>query len=627
LNKNQTASQRELIAAFRRDVARIDPSMRRAYSRSWGWLQSQMTEATMLARLQSGVPLTDLIPKSILDRAFAPVATELRTGAERGFATGVKHLTRTNPGDMTLGISFNTLSPSVLQGIATLDANILKNAKAETRESVRQFVEAGLKDGLNPRDIARGMREVVGLAPNHEEHIRNFRRKLGGIGNGRKTLPSNTLRDKRFDATLSKAIRDKVPLTVKQIDAMVAAYTRKYTAWHAEVVARTATLNAFRAGHAASVEASIDLGLVSRGDMVKVWTTVGDDRVREEHAEMEGEEVPLDQPFSNGLMVPSEWNCRCIVTYDFRPPGSRSRAEAIEIMRQRGTLAGQGGAPGPRNPTRPTPTPTPTPVRTPTPTPSPRAPATSSLPVSAPAPAPAPAPVPAVPSRSVRERLAGPVTTEETTWLNSLTADKVSTFDDVLATLKAERTITPLKYNAPIEPSTTLTPKLKERVTKMAEAADALFGDVQRIHPVTVGYDNDATAFFRPDTKSIKLGPGEFSTRATTLHEIMHVYEDAHSSIVDWEIRTMRKYANHNGIKTIPGFSHSGQNVVGFEGSFIRKYQGRVYPKFLSTNSFEAAEFLSVAVESLLENPLVFKLKHPDMFNDIMLFFRRLNRP
>ena len=46
----------------------------------------------------------------------------------------------------------------------------------------------------------------------------------------------------------------------------------------------------------------------------KKWLTAGDDRVRPEHEAIDGETVLLEEPFSNGLMVPSEPNCRCCIS-------------------------------------------------------------------------------------------------------------------------------------------------------------------------------------------------------------------------------------------------------------------------------------------------------------------------
>lgn len=45
----------------------------------------------------------------------------------------------------------------------------------------------------------------------------------------------------------------------------------------------------------------------------KEWIATLDDRVRDEHLMMDGEIVPKSKAFSNGLMFPSEPNCRCTV--------------------------------------------------------------------------------------------------------------------------------------------------------------------------------------------------------------------------------------------------------------------------------------------------------------------------
>ena len=70
------------------------------------------------------------------------------------------------------------------------------------------------------------------------------------------------------------------------------------------LIARTETITASNSG---SYEAYKQSGVVEK----KEWLATMDDRVRDEHAAMNGEVVDLDKPFSNGLMFPCEPNCRC----------------------------------------------------------------------------------------------------------------------------------------------------------------------------------------------------------------------------------------------------------------------------------------------------------------------------
>ena len=72
------------------------------------------------------------------------------------------------------------------------------------------------------------------------------------------------------------------------------------------LIARTETINASNSG---ALEAYKQSGIVEK----KEWLATMDDRVRDEHAAMNGEVVDIDKPFSNGEMYPGEPNCRCTV--------------------------------------------------------------------------------------------------------------------------------------------------------------------------------------------------------------------------------------------------------------------------------------------------------------------------
>jgi HK97 family phage portal protein len=73
----------------------------------------------------------------------------------------------------------------------------------------------------------------------------------------------------------------------------------------AEVIARTEV-------HAAMQNSNLEV-YRQAGLTIKIWVTVGDDRVRAAHQALDGEEAPIDGVFSNGLSSPSEPNCRCTI--------------------------------------------------------------------------------------------------------------------------------------------------------------------------------------------------------------------------------------------------------------------------------------------------------------------------
>ena len=79
-----------------------------------------------------------------------------------------------------------------------------------------------------------------------------------------------------------------------------------FSDYRAERIARTETTAANNEGF---IEAYKQSGVATH----KEWIAVMDDRTRPEHADLNGEVVPLDSNFSNGLSYPQEPNCRCVI--------------------------------------------------------------------------------------------------------------------------------------------------------------------------------------------------------------------------------------------------------------------------------------------------------------------------
>jgi HK97 family phage portal protein len=85
----------------------------------------------------------------------------------------------------------------------------------------------------------------------------------------------------------------------------------------AALVARTETTRAWNGAQRATASRfQADSGR----QVFKTWLSSQDGRVREEHQALDGEQRPIDEPFSNGLQAPGEPNCRCTLTYAVARP-------------------------------------------------------------------------------------------------------------------------------------------------------------------------------------------------------------------------------------------------------------------------------------------------------------------
>ena len=89
------------------------------------------------------------------------------------------------------------------------------------------------------------------------------------------------------------------------IGDLIRAAAPDLTARQAQTIGRTTATGAFEAGQVA--------GFAEAGIESKRWLSMRDDRVRDEHEALDGEEVPVGDAFSNGREYPGEPNCRCTV--------------------------------------------------------------------------------------------------------------------------------------------------------------------------------------------------------------------------------------------------------------------------------------------------------------------------
>lgn len=177
---------------------------------------------------------------------------------------------------------------------------------ADQRQAIRQTIEQGLSDGRNPRGVALELvgrinrstqrREggIIGLNSQQAGYVTNARKQLEALDSG---YFDRKLRDKRFDRTVAKAIREEKPLARADIDRITGRYADRLLAHRGEVIARTEAIAALHAGQYEAAQQLVDRGKVRADQITKVWSATGDGRTRDTHAAMSGQAVRLGEPF------------------------------------------------------------------------------------------------------------------------------------------------------------------------------------------------------------------------------------------------------------------------------------------------------------------------------------------
>lgn len=145
-----------------------------------------------------------------------------------------------------------------------------------------------------------------------EEHIRE---------KGAEQIARINTYSKEWVKSTVRAILADPDIVEAGTDAIAAALRDEFKKLSRNRALRIAQTEMNSAANWGSLQAGIAAGMTR-----KYWITAGDRRVRDQHAPLNGETVPIDVPFSNGLMYPSQpgvpgvpasqvISCRCQVGY------------------------------------------------------------------------------------------------------------------------------------------------------------------------------------------------------------------------------------------------------------------------------------------------------------------------
>lgn len=212
------------------------------------------------------------------------------------------------PAGHKLLVLFDGRNERAERWIRNQSSTLVREVTADQQVAIRQHLEAGLAAGLNPRTVALSLvgtinpktrkREggVLGLTSTQEKWARGYEEELKA---GDRAFLKRAMRDRRFDATVLKAIKAGKPLSPQQIATMVAAYRARALKYRADTLARTEAISALNQSQMESMQQAVDSGKVQQRYITKTWHSAGDHRVRLTHQMLNGTRVPFATKFTS----------------------------------------------------------------------------------------------------------------------------------------------------------------------------------------------------------------------------------------------------------------------------------------------------------------------------------------
>jgi len=224
--------------------------------------------------------------------------------------------------------SFDRTNERAVAQMRQMRDRIVTDFSTQQFEATRGALVEGVRDAVPPRELARRFRDSVGLAPNQEAAVDNYRRLLR---EGSSQALDRELRDRRFDRRVEDAVDgSRPPLTDAEIDRMVDRYRENFITYRSEAIARSEALPAVHSGAHEMYRQAAEAGAINPDRFEREWSAANDDRVRESHAAMDGQRRGLNEPFLSGLgnelMFPGDpsapledtMQCRCSVLVRIR---------------------------------------------------------------------------------------------------------------------------------------------------------------------------------------------------------------------------------------------------------------------------------------------------------------------
>lgn len=234
----------------------------------------------------------------------------------------------------TLRTVFNIRNPRAEAWLADSSSKLVTMIMDSQREAIREVLTFNMELGRGPRQTAldivgrvnriTGRREggIIGLTGPQGAYVASARKELMELD---RHYFTRSRRDRRFDPTVMRAIKEGQPLSSADIDRIVGRYSDRLLQTRGEAIGRTEAIEALNAGAHQSLQQALDSGEIPPQFVKRVWEAANDSRTRDAHAQMHGQEQPAGAPFRSPsgslMMFPGDSslgaaaadiiNCRC----------------------------------------------------------------------------------------------------------------------------------------------------------------------------------------------------------------------------------------------------------------------------------------------------------------------------
>ncbi|MFC3208138.1 phage minor head protein [Aquamicrobium soli] len=342
---------------FEELLAKHEPLIRQAFLDAIRDLVDNITLRVVVERLERG-DVAGAINALHLDAdAFGRLERAIADAYNSGGQATVGNLPRLiDPSGARVVFRFGIRNPEAEAWLREHSSTLVTRIVEDQVIGIRTALTEGLSQGQNPRatalniagrmNRATGRREggIIGLTAPQERYVASARDELSSSDPDQmRHYLTRGRRDKRFDKTILRAIKDGKKLDGETVTRIVSRYSDRLLGLRGEMLARTETMLALGKAKDDAIRQQIASGKIKAEDVTKIWHSAGDNRVRHTHQVLNGTSVGIDELFESlsgaTLRFPHDPDgpreeiigCRCYLEYRvdyFASVVRRAKAEA-----------------------------------------------------------------------------------------------------------------------------------------------------------------------------------------------------------------------------------------------------------------------------------------------------------
>lgn len=281
-----------------------------AFFRALDDIRSAAEIQRLTAAIEAGQIEEALDALHIEPEAYEEMLDRIREAHTEGGRAAAEFMPSRRPDGTALVVRFSGRNPEAERWLRDHSSRLISRITDDQRAAVRASLRDSMEAGVNPRSAAlrivgtlnraTGKREggVLGLTAAQEGYVRNARAELAsGDPASLRAYLGRSRRNKVFDRSIQKAIRDETPVPPETIRKAVAAYEASLLKLRGETIGRVEAMTSLQAAKFEAYRQAVESGQVVENAVRKVWRSAGDFRVRHTHMALNGDSAGLNEAF------------------------------------------------------------------------------------------------------------------------------------------------------------------------------------------------------------------------------------------------------------------------------------------------------------------------------------------